>query len=204
MSRIVKKPEERRREILTASRELFLEKDYEHTTMQDVMAKLNIAKGTTYHYFKSKAELLEAVVQEMVEEYLFEVKRTLNKCRGNALKKMRVLLSAGKAKEMSKTIDSLHRPGNIGMHTRLLALTIAKLAQLYAEVIQQGCQEGVFHTSYPLESAELLLAGIQFLTDMGCNPWSAEELARRAAALPSLIEAQLHAPKGSFNFLLKP
>ena len=40
MVRVVKKPEERRREIVSASRNLFLKQDYENTTMQDVMTKL--------------------------------------------------------------------------------------------------------------------------------------------------------------------
>ena len=87
MTRTVKKPDERRREIIAASRELFLEKDYEKATMQDVMDKLKIAKGTTYHYFKSKAELLEAVVQNMVDEYLAMVKKALDKSHGNASRK---------------------------------------------------------------------------------------------------------------------
>ena len=62
---------------------------------------------------------------------------------------------------------------------------------------------GVFQTEYPLESGELLLTGIQFLTDLGIHPWSQEELIRRAMAFPALIEAQLRAPKGSFNFLIE-
>jgi hypothetical protein len=42
---------------------------------------------------------------------------------------------------------------------------------------------------------------IQFLTDLGFYPWSQAQLARRMKAFPSLIEAQLSAPKGSFSFL---
>ena len=204
MTRIVKKPEERRREIIAASRQLFLEKDYEKATMQDVMFKLQIAKGTTYHYFKSKAELLEAVVEDIVNEYLADVEKALEKSKGKALVKMRALFSASKVKgSLAKTMEALHRPGNVGMHTRLLAVTILRLAPLYALVISQGCQEGIFQTEYPLESAELLLAGIQFLTDQGCYPWGSEDLKRRSAAIPALIETQLHASKGSFNFILQ-
>src|SRR5205807_353623 len=168
MVRIVKKPDVRRREIIQASRELFLEKDYEKTTMQDEMTKLNIAKGTTYHYFKSKEALLDAVVQDMVEEYIGLVEKALNESQGNALDKFRTLVTAGRvADKQSETLEKLHRPGNMVLHTRLLAVTIARLAPLYARVIEQGCNEGIFQTEHPLESAELLLAGIQFLTDVG-------------------------------------
>jgi AcrR family transcriptional regulator len=54
MKRIVKKPAERRKEIIQAARELFQEKDYDSVTMQGVMEKLNIAKGTIYCHQQSK------------------------------------------------------------------------------------------------------------------------------------------------------
>lgn len=203
MVRVVKKPEERRREIVSASRDLFLKQDYENTTMQDVMMKLKIAKGTAYHYFKSKEELLEAVVEDMVAEYMAVVEKALNECQGNALDKMQVLIAAGRVAPLQEeTIDNLHRPGNMGMHVRLLAVTLSRLAPLYARVLSQGCEEGLFRTDHPLECAEILLAGIQFVTDVGCYPWSQQDLERRARAIPAMIEALLKAPQGSFNFVL--
>ena len=48
MSRIVKKPEERRREILNAAREMFRTLDYDHSTMNHLMDKLGVAKGTIW------------------------------------------------------------------------------------------------------------------------------------------------------------
>ena len=202
MVRIVKKPEERRKEIISASKSLCLKKGYENTTMQDVMTKLQIAKATTYHYFKSKEELLEAVVNDMVSEYLTVVERALKECQGNALEKMKVLINTGKVSTcQTDTVDSLHRPGNMVMHVRLLAVTISRLAKLYAEVISQGCEEKIFHTDHPLECAEILLAGIQFITDVGVYPWSKQDLERRSKAISSLIESQLRAPKNSFSFL---
>ena len=104
--------------------------------------------------------------------------------------------------EQGKIFEQLHDPGNIGLHTRQLAVTISRLAPLYASAIQQGCEEGIFQTKHPLECAEFLLAGIQFLTDIGFHTWSEKELTRRAIAFPALIEAQLNAPQGSFDFLL--
>lgn len=204
MVRVVKKPEERRREIVSTSRNLFLKQGYESTTMQDVMTKLGIAKGTAYHYFKSKENLLEAVVEDMVAEYMVVVEKALKESQGNALDKMRVLVSAGRITPREKeTLDKLHQPGNMGMHVRLLAFTLSRLAPLYASVISQGCKEGHFRTENPLECAEILLAGIQFVTDIGYYPWSQQDLERRTKAIPALIEDLLHAAKGSFSFLFE-
>jgi AcrR family transcriptional regulator len=203
MIRIVKDPTERRLEIISTARQLFLQHDYEHTSMKDIMDKLKIAKGTIYHYFKSKEELLEAVVEQIVDDYLSELQTVFDKIQGNALDKLRVLINASNvAEEKSELLEQLHRPGNIAMHTRQLAITVSKITPLYAKIIEQGCHEGVFKTNYPLESIEFLLAGIQFMTDIGIHPWSKTDLIRRATAMPSILEAQLGAPKGSFNFLI--
>lgn len=203
MVRIVKKPEERRREILSTSRDLFLKQGYENTTIQDVLTKLGIAKGTAYHYFKSKEGLLGAVIEDMVAEYMGGVEEALKNCQGNALEKMRVLISAGRFIPREKeTLDNLHSPGNMGMHVRLLAATLSALAPLYAKIITQGCKEELFRTDHPLECVEILLAGIQFVTDIGYYPWTSQDLERRVKALPVIIEDLLHAPKGSFNFLI--
>ncbi len=205
MSRIVKKPEDRRREIVAKAWELFQKKDYEQTTMQDIMVELGIAKGTIYHYFDSKEALLEAVVDSVVENFIEQVRAGLAATSGNALEKVRALISAGNVEAaQGEDLDTLHRPGNIALHARMFAVTVLKLAPLYESVVRQGNQEGIFRVEHPLECSEFLLAGILFLTDVGMYPWTQEDLVRRARTLGALLEAQLNAPKGSFDFLSNP
>lgn len=200
--RTVKKPEERRTEIVKAARFLFQTSDYDSTTMQQVIDHLGIAKGTVYYYFKSKEELLEAVVDDIVDESVKQMQKVIDQASGNALDKIRALAAAGNmAEDNQEILDHLHRPGNLGMHTRLLAAALLKQAPLYARLFQQGCEEGLFRTDTPLETAEFVLTAVQFLTDQGIHPWTQETLLRRAKALPSLIERQLNAPPGSFQFL---
>lgn len=203
MVRTVKKPEERRAEIITAARDLFDTQGYEKTTMRHVMDRLGVAKGTIYHYFRSKEELLEVVVSETVDEIAVVLEQFVESENGNALETLQQLIAAGNVEDESAPIlEALHDPANTGMHTRQLAETITKLAPIYANVMEQGVAEGVFKTQHPLEAAEMILTAVQFLTDMGIYPWTPEVLMRRALAFPALIEAQLQAPKGSFDFLL--
>ncbi len=205
MTRIVKKPDERRKEIIHAARELFNTKAYEKVTMQELMDKLNIAKGTIYHYFSSKEDLLESVVEDLINEELQRKKQLLKsrRCRNlNALEKFRVLVTSDTmAEEDLQILKNLHHPGNTLIHTRQLGSYLIQLAPIFAAVIEEGCDQGVFKTEHPRECAEFMLAGFQFLTDLGFYPWSQAQLARRMKAFPSLIEAQLSAPKGSFSFL---
>ncbi len=196
------KAADRRKEILKIARTLFLTRDYEKTTMQDIMDELDIAKGTIYHHFKSKQALFEAVVEDIVDENHKQMRALVHNSSKGALEKIQLLVKAGNiSQENEKIMQQLHQPAHSALHSQLLATALIKQAPLYADIIQQGCDEGTFHTKTPLECAEFLLSGIQFLTDMGIYPWKEEDLRRRIHAFPSLIEQLLQAPHGSFQFL---
>jgi AcrR family transcriptional regulator len=202
MTRVVKQAAVRKLEIVKTARALFQSRGYENTAIQDVMDALGVAKGTIYYYFKSKDELLEAVINDKVDESAAQMQAVLAAAQGNALQKIGLLMAAGNlAESHAQMLASLHQPGNMGMHTRLMAAALNKQAPLYAELIRQGCAEGLFHTDAPLECAEFILTAVQFLTDEGVYPWTQAELTRRAQAFPGLIEAQLQAAPGSFSFL---
>jgi len=205
MPRIVKKADDRKREIIGAARDLFREKGHENLTMQELMDKLNIAKGTIYHHFGSKNDLLEAVVEDLIDEEL-QRKKELIESRHfkklNALEKMKQFVTQDTLAEDNENIlESLHHPENAEMHAKQLGRYILKLAPLFAAIIEEGCGEGVFKTRHPLECAEFMLSGFQFLTDLGFYPWTEDQLARRINAFSFVIEDMLGAPEGSFGFL---
>ncbi|MEZ4412814.1 MAG: TetR/AcrR family transcriptional regulator [Gemmatimonadales bacterium] len=200
--RTVKKPDVRRHEIIEAATELFLSQTYDKTTTGQVMEALGIAKGTIYHYFSSKEHLMEAVVDELAEGYVRRREAELANAGGDALARLALLFSPEqRSGSETSAMESLHKPGNVKLHTRLLAVLVLRLAPVVADLVAQGCKEGVFHTEHPLEAAELLLAGIQFLTDQGVYPWENEALLRRAGAIPSMVERVLGAEPGSITFL---
>lgn len=190
----------RKSEIVQAARHLFHTKDYGNTTMQDLIEYLDIAKGTVYHYFKSKEELLEAVIENIAEENLTQMERLFLELEGNALEKIEALLRKGNLSS-EKLLNELHKPANAMMHLRILVSLLRKQAPLYTALIVQGCKEGLFQTENPLECVEMIFFSVQFLTDIGIHPWTQEEIGRRLESFPTLIETLLKAPAGSFHFL---
>ena len=57
-----KHPEETVEKILAVSAKLFMEKGYEHTTLQDIIDNLGgLTKGAIYHHFKSKEDILDKI-----------------------------------------------------------------------------------------------------------------------------------------------
>ncbi len=204
MVRTVMKPEDRRAELIRAAATLFQTRGYENTSMQDVMDMLGIAKGTIYHYFKSKEELFEAVTLDIVERVTARMQEITASAEGNALQRLQQLIQAGQvAAENEEILAHLHSSANQIMHLRLLAVAVQKQAPLYAEIVEQGVREGLFTCEHPLECSELILWSIQSLTDQGIFPWTETDMVRRAMAFPALLEALLRAPAGSFQFLLQ-
>lgn len=56
-------PEETREKILDVSLELFRTKSYEKTTILDIVDAMNASRGAFYHHFKSKEEVLWAMLE---------------------------------------------------------------------------------------------------------------------------------------------
>lgn len=204
MVRTVKKPEDRRAEIIAAATTLFQSQGYENTSMQDVMDTLGIAKGTIYHYYKSKEDLFEAVIFDIVERVTARMQEITAGSTGNALQRLAQLIQAGRvAAENDVILAHLHTSANQIMHLRLLAVAVQQQAPMYAEIVEQGVREGLFRCEHPLECAEFILWSTQALTDQGIYPWSDADLMRRGMAMPAILEALLQAPAGSFQFLLQ-
>ncbi len=201
MPRTVKKPEERHAEIVASARRPFQSQGYDATSMQDVMTDLGVAKGTIYHYFRSKDALLDAVVADIVEATTAQMRVLAESTPGSALDKLAAVALGGAVSPEATALLERLRTGGDSMPSRLLAVAIEKQGPLYAALLQQGRDEGTFNHEDSLETAEIMLAAFQFLTDTEIHPWSTDTVARRARAMPGALERLLGAPAGSFAFL---
>ena len=59
-----RRKEARPAELLAAALELFVEKGYAGTRLDDVAQRAGVSKGTLYLYFENKEDLFKAVVRE--------------------------------------------------------------------------------------------------------------------------------------------
>ena len=56
--------EQTRKDILQASLDMFCEKGYTRTTLDDIAKSINLTKGAVYWYFRNKPDILMALIQE--------------------------------------------------------------------------------------------------------------------------------------------
>lgn len=55
----------RKRQVLDAALQLFIEKGFHNTSIQDILSKSMISKGTFYNYFSSKNECFMAILEQV-------------------------------------------------------------------------------------------------------------------------------------------
>lgn len=61
--RVVKKPEERRAEMVAAASKLFAQQGFVRTSVAEIVSVVDVAKGLFYYYFTTKDDMVKAVVE---------------------------------------------------------------------------------------------------------------------------------------------
>jgi len=185
--RIVKEHDERRKEIITTAEEFFLTKGFNRTTVNDILKRIGIAKGTFYHYFVSKEEVLEAVIGQIIDQEITRAKE-IQQSSDTALEKLMTFLSQNNQEDTRKEeiVDKFQMPENALMKQRALEETINQVCPVLAEIIESGRQQGEFRTEHPLESIQFLIAGIQTMFD-NIEKLSPETIQSRVIAATDMI-----------------
>ncbi|MED0903741.1 TetR/AcrR family transcriptional regulator [Bacillus nitratireducens] len=204
--RIVKEYEERRKEILETAERLFITKGYTKTTVNDILKEIGIAKGTFYHYFKSKEEVMDEIIMRIIKADVTKAKAIVSNPNIPVLEKLfRVLMEqspkSGDVKD--KMIEQFHQPNNVEMHQKSIVQSIIHLSPVLAEILEQGIAEGIFSTPYPQETIELLLSSAQVIFDEGLFQWKPEEMMRRVKAYIKMMEVSVGAKEGSFDYMVE-
>lgn len=89
-----RRKEARPAELTAAALELFVEKGFAGTRLEDVAARAGVSKGTLYLYFDSKEALFKAVIQEGIVPLLEEGAGLVDSFEGSAADLLHTLLGA--------------------------------------------------------------------------------------------------------------
>ena len=197
--RISKEYDERKNEILDTAERLFHTKGYEKTTINDILKEVNIAKGTFYYYFKSKEEVMDALIERVSLIAMEKVQKVAETEGMDPQEKMLHMFLAMRMEgpEEEQMLDDLHRPENALMHQKSLNYIVVNIAPLLAQVVKQGVDQGIWKCPYPLEYMKIFLAASTTLMDDGIFEQDEKSQMEILTALLSLLETMLKAPEGS-------
>lgn len=156
-----KHPEETVHLILDVAFRLFMEKGYEHTSIQDIINHLGgLSKGAIYHHFKSKEDILIAVTDRMTAEsnQMLAVIRDRQDLSGE--EKLKTIFKESITRSVQDDIFTVAPDfhNNPKLLFSLLHDTIEEVVPNYIlPIIQQGISDGSIKTDYPKQLAELIL-----------------------------------------------
>lgn len=152
----------RKTEIVSAAQAQFMQQGYDATTIQDIIDVLGIAKGTFYHYFKSKDELLDEIVERMMTDMSLRIKTILD-IKKSAIEKMNDVFKLGALYKVENIdvflilLKTLYREENYIIRDRMFRSSIKKNGPIIEKIVEQGIKEGAFNTPYPETIGEIMI-----------------------------------------------
>lgn len=157
--RIVKEAEERKEEILDAAEKLFGTKGFDHTSTNDILEAVGIARGTLYYHFKSKEEILDGVIERISNRLMLDAGKVIRDTELPVLERLtKAILALNVESEIGhEVMEQVHRPQNALMHQKMQQQLLDGITPLFTELVEEGVRQGICHTDYPGEVVEMTL-----------------------------------------------
>ena len=216
MVRILKGHDERLAELLDIAQGLFFNKGYESTSVNDIIEKAGVAKGTFYHYFKTKEDLLDKLVLKWTLNSLERLKKlVMSRKNLGALEKLNLFFitirnyKVENLELMKVLLLVLYREENLILRDKMFKKSINHFIPDLVEILNQGIREGVFHIEDVKETAELVFyifmglgdAVVQLLLESREKPENIDRIEKKLRVFQGSLERILDTTKGSISIV---
>ena len=154
-----------REKILNTATQLFIQKGSEKTSMQDIAQTAGISKGAIYHHFKSKDEIVLAVIrsrQELMEEEMKQWFKATENLTGR--EQLQAILKSNLESQTARAIDGIvdEYEQDAGFILTMMRDNLRIGAPLVSDIIKKGMADGSIQTQYPDQTAEVFLLLVNF------------------------------------------
>ena len=137
-------------ELLDAALDLFVEKGFAATRVEEVAARAGVSKGTLFLYFPSKDELFKAVVRKNISGHFTEWRSEFEAFGGDTLEMLTFCMNSwwdriGATKASGLTKLMVSEAGNFPELAAFYQLEVIRPGQsLIRRVLQRGMDRGEF------------------------------------------------------------
>ena len=158
MSRRPDVSEIRRNQILDAATTVFVRLGFQHARMDDIVEESGLSKGTLYWYFKSKEDIINAILRHLFIGEL-ENLESLLEAEGTVSERLMQLTSYRVAglKRMSNLVPIIFEFYAVAVHQQWVQQFIGEYFKHFRELletlIRQGIDRGEFQPVNPTEAA---------------------------------------------------
>lgn len=156
-------------ELLDAALDLFVEKGYAATRVDDVASRAGVSKGTLFLYFASKEELFKAVVRETIAGHFPEWNTEFEQFQGSTADMLRHCyrmwwLRIGSTRASGITKLMLSEAGNFPEIAQFYQQEVIEPSQrLVRRILQRGVDSGEFRALDVNYAVPVVQAPMMFL-----------------------------------------
>lgn len=162
-----------REELITKAAEVFEQRGFAQTRIGDIAQELSLSRSSLYHYFRSKEEILAALVEEHTIDAAADLERLISDQALSATERLRLALSNSIMKRIAggariRVLDQLETemPPDL-KHTFNRARR--RVLDLYTRLIEEGIETGEFRP-IDAKTAALAVLGIASWTSWWYSP----------------------------------
>ncbi len=159
-----RRKEARPEEITAAALELFVERGYAATRLEDVASRAGVSKGTVYLYFANKEDLFKAVVREGLVSPLVTFQGVADQYEGGTFELLRLLVCGWWERIGSTRVSGIPKliiaeSGNFPELARFYVSEVVEPGHAtVVAIVRRGIARGEFRDIDPDHAARLIVA----------------------------------------------
>ena len=166
--RIVKKPEERKAEMVAAASKLFAQQGFVRTSVAEIVSAVDVAKGLFYYYFTTKDDMVKAVVEGFTS-YLGAQAEEIAAGAGTAQEKFARLMHHGMWKECftQPLLSDLCMPQHAALYSDMCDRMMDHMGPALEKILAQAMRERSQDDSQARRMAGAGLYGVLMMARRG-------------------------------------
>ena len=159
-----RRKEARPQELLAAALDLFVERGFASTRLEDVAKRAGVSKGTLYLYFTNKEELFKAVVRENIIPTIDEAEDTIATYEGNTADLFRTFIHGWWERIINTKLSGITKlimaeSGNFPELSKFYhEEVISRSHAMIARMLERGIARGEFRKIDPQQVTRVLVA----------------------------------------------
>jgi AcrR family transcriptional regulator len=165
-----RRKEARPKELLASAIELFVERGFASTRLEDVARRAGVSKGTLYLYYANKEDLFKAVVRQTILPMIDDAETSVAEFDGHSADLLRhvilswwVRIGSTKASGISKLI--LAEADNFPELARFYQEEVmTRRMRMISNMLERGIRRGEFRAIDVPQTAQVLIAPLLMLS----------------------------------------
>lgn len=205
----------RRDSFVDVAQRLIQVKGYEALSVQDVLDELEASKGAFYHYFGSKADLLEAVIERMADAVEVQWNEMLARPDMTACERLETLFSMtaqwknARRELVLGVLEAWLSDDNAVVREKLRRLIATRMSGPLRSIIAQGIAEGEMTADDPDRTAAVVVTMVTGTSELASELFVArqqgrvsfEEVERTFSAYRHALERVLGLPRDRLRLM---